>query len=431
MGGVAAEPNGRRKRPHDEAADAANTRSAEGEELAPHVRGERQGELERISFAAAEEPAAGEPERRGSDVNDAHLRLALLTLGDPRQRTGGYRYHRIMAAAAPEHRANVRFRSLPAVPFPTPALAAGHVLRRAAQGSDAVLLDSIAAAYAAPWISRIRSPVIGVIHQAPGGMDRGRVRRWLQARLDVLAYRSAVGFVVASESLADELVARALPPAAVRVVPPGHEVPVAPGGKLELRRGRAASLLCVANWLPRKGILELLDAFARLPGDAATLWLVGATGVDRRYARRVRRRLASADLAGRVVVVGAVAPGEVGRLYASADAFVLPSFVDPYGTAWAEAMAFGLPVVGWRAANLRHLATDGREALMVEAGDVDGLANALRRVAEDPALRERLAAGSRARARTFVTWERSARMFFEAIRDLLASPASTEVEAKL
>ena len=48
---------------------------------------------------------------------------------------------------------------------------------------------------------------------------------------------------------------------------------------------------------------------------------------------------------------------------------------DAYGTAWAEAMAVGLPVVGWRAGNLPRLAEHGREALMAEPGDLAGLAS--------------------------------------------------------
>ena len=80
---------------------------------------------------------------------------------------------------------------------------------------------------------------------------------------------------------------------------------------------------------------------------------------------------------------GSVPVEEVGRLYRSADVFALCSFVDAYGTAWAEALAAGLPVVGWRAGNLPRLAEHGREALMAEPGDVAGLASALRAITMD------------------------------------------------
>jgi glycosyltransferase involved in cell wall biosynthesis len=352
-----------------------------------------------------------------ADTRRAALRLRLVTLGDPNRRTGGYRYHRMMAAAAAEHRADVRFESITPLPWPLPALPAGRALR-AAPGTDAILLDSIAAAFAAPWIARVRTPVVTVVHQPPGGLEGGAARRAAQRRMDAHAYRSAAGAIVAAESLVDDLMAVGVSPDRISVVPPGCDVPVGDGPPLDLRRGRAASVLCVANWTPTKGIAELVEAFATLPGDAATLWLVGAADADRPYADRVRRRIAEPDLADRVAILGSVPVEEVGRYYRSADVFAMPSFVDAYGTAWAEAISAGLPVVGWRAANLPRLAEHGREALMAEPGDLAGLASALRAITGDPALRERLAAGARRRAETLPTWRASARRFFGAVREL-------------
>ena len=358
---------------------------------------------------------------RASDigVERAHLRLSLLTLGDPNRRTGGYRYHRMMASAARDHRAEIRFERLPPFPWPVPALPAARTLRAAAEGSDAILLDSIAAGFAAPWMDGVRTPVVAVVHQRPGGPGHGRLRRVTQRRLDGVAYRSSAGIVAAGEGLVDDLRAIGVPAGRIVVVPPGCDVPDGGCTSIDLRRGRAVSVLCVANWTPHKGIIELVDAFATIPREAATLWLVGDTRTDRRYARRVLRRLGEPDLSGRVVVRGSVPVEEVGRLYRSADVFALCSSVDAYGTAWAEAIAAGLPVVGWRAANLPRLADHGREALMAEPGDRDGLARALGAITTDQGVRERLAAGARRRAETLPTWRSSADGFFAAVRGFL------------
>jgi glycosyltransferase involved in cell wall biosynthesis len=51
-------------------------------------------------------------------------------------------------------------------------------------------------------------------------------------------------------------------------------------------------------------------------------------------------------------------------LYRAADVFVLAASREPYGTVWGEAMASGLPVIGWRVGNLPHLAKDEREGLL-------------------------------------------------------------------
>jgi len=354
----------------------------------------------------------------------AALRLSLVTLGDPNRQTGGYRYHRMMAWAASTYGAEIRFRSIPDIPWPLPMGPAARTLRAAAVRSDAIVLDSLVAAFAAPWIVRSSVPVIAVLHQAPGGVGHGRSRSIVQGALDRSAYRHASGFIAAGQGLVDTLQRSGVPDERIRFVPPGCDVPFGGGPSLDLRRGRDVAVLCVANWTPNKGIVELLKAFASLPDSAATLWLVGATDVDRRYAERVRRRVAAPDLSRRVVIRGALPFEEVARMYRSADVFALCSLVDAYGTAWAEAIAAGLPVVGWRTANLPRLAEHGREALMPEPGDLRGLASALHAVTGDAGLRARLAAGARRRAGTLPTWRRSEELFFEAVRELLGRPAA-------
>jgi glycosyltransferase involved in cell wall biosynthesis len=310
---------------------------------------------------------------------------------------------------------------VPSLPWPVPTLPAAWTLRAAAEGSDAILLDSIAAAFVAPWIRGVRTPVIAVAHQPPGGLDHGWVRANAQRALDGVAYRSAAGVIVAGEGLVDDLRAIGVASERIAFVPPGCDVPVAAGPPLDLRRGRVASVLCVANWAPPKGILELIKAFATLPQPSATLWLVGETDPDRGYAERVRRRISAPDLRDRVVVRGSVPIEEVGRLYRSADVFALCSFADAYGTVWAEALAAGLPVVGWRAGNLPRLADHGREALMADPSDVAGLASALRAITTDRNLRDRLAAGARRRAQTLPTWASAANRFFASVRGFLGS----------
>ena len=184
----------------------------------------------------------------------------------------------------------------------------------------------------------------------------------------------------------------------------------------DLRLGRRAALLSVGNWVARKGLLDLLEAVSRLPDDALTLHLVGDPDAEPAYAARVRARLAAPDLAGRVVVHGPVSVAEVAAFYRAADAFALASSREPYGTVYGEAMAFGLPVVGYAAGNLPHLARDGEEGLVVPPGDVPALAAALRRLADDEGLRTRLGAAAARRAATFPTWEDTAGLLFDELR---------------
>jgi glycosyltransferase involved in cell wall biosynthesis len=351
------------------------------------------------------------------------LKVALLTLSDPGKLTGGYLYHVRMAQLAPRHNAQIVFVSFPERPFPLAAAAAPAVIAQARRrGADVVVLDSIAAAFLGPWLAwrAPQWPLLAMLHQPPGGIDYGPLRTAVQAGLDRMAYRHARRLLVASESLADQLTAQGIPPNRLRIVPPGRDVAAAPGAPPgDLRQGRDAALLCVGNWVARKGILSLLDAFARLPPETATLHLAGDDQTEPPYAARMRARLRRPDLAGRVVVHGRQALADVAALYAAADVFVLPSLKEPYGTVYGEAMAAGLPVVGWRAGNLPYLADDGREGLLVPPGDIAGLARALERLAGDAVLRRRMGEAARRRALVRPTWEESAGLFFAAIREAL------------
>ncbi len=349
--------------------------------------------------------------------------VALLTLGDPARLSGGYLYHRRMAEAAPRHAARVEFFSFQERQFPLATLdaprLAGQVER---SGAHALVLDSIAAAFMGPWLlaRSSRLPLLGMLHQPPGGIDFGNVRTAIQAWLDRLAYRRARRLLVASDSLAEQLVREGVPPQRLRVVPPGRDVSSAAGPPPDdPRLGRRVAFVCVGNWIERKGIHSLLEAVARLPSDAATLHLVGDDRADPRYAARLRARLARADLNGRVVVHGPLPLPGVAALYQAADGFVLPSLKEPYGTVYGEAMAAGLPVVGWRAGNLPYLADNEREGLIVAPGDIQGLAEALGRLAADEELRQRLGAAARLRALSRPTWEEAASMFFGAIREVV------------
>jgi glycosyltransferase involved in cell wall biosynthesis len=350
------------------------------------------------------------------------LTIGLLTLGDPERLTGGYLYHRRMAKTAGDHDAQIIFGSFPTQPFPLPALRAAAVVRSVRRaGADLVLLDSIAAAYLAPWLAahRLDLPLAAIVHQPPGGIDHGRLRAWAQAHLDLVTYRRARKLLVASDDLAETFRASGFSDQRVCVVAPGRDVAAEPAqSRADLREGRRAALLFVGNWIPRKGLLDVLEAVAALASDIALLHVVGDDTADPAYAKRVHARLSRGDLAGRVRVHGPVSKEQVGAFYRDADIFVLPSRREPYGTVYGEAMAAGLPVVGWRAGNLPHLASDGREGELLEPGDIDGLSRAIHRLATDDSYRRRMAAAAARRAESFPTWAQTAQRFFSELHEI-------------
>jgi glycosyltransferase involved in cell wall biosynthesis len=383
------------------------------------VTGEGAGELHGVTFSTTEQPAGSE--RRRDDMDDAHvLNVSLVTLGDPRTMTGGYLYHRRIADLAPACDARVAFVSFPSWRFPLPALAGPVVLRSVTRRRpDVLLLDSIAAGFLGPWLWRrgLPVPLVAILHQPPGGIDHGPARTRVQAALDRRAYRWAARLLVASAALDEQIRREGVPGHLLRVVPPGRDVAAqAVVPETDLRAGRRAALLSVGNWVARKGLLDLLDAVAALPADSVTLHLVGDTEIEPVYGRRLRGRLAARDLAGRVVVHGRRTPEEVAGFYRAADLFALTSVREPYGTVYGEAMAAGLPVVGWDSGNLPHLARDGVEGRVIRAGDRAALTAALRALATDEPLRRRLGAAAGRRAASFPSWRDTARLLFAELR---------------
>ena len=66
------------------------------------------------------------------------------------------------------------------------------------------------------------------------------------------------------------------------------------------------------------------------------------------YAEALRASIEGIGLAERVALCGELPTSQLSAAYACADVFVLPSFHEGYGMAYAEAMAHGLPVIGTR-----------------------------------------------------------------------------------
>lgn len=84
-------------------------------------------------------------------------------------------------------------------------------------------------------------------------------------------------------------------------------------------------------------------------------------------------------------VVGRVPKEEMGRYYADATVFCLPTRREPFGFVFIEAMAYKLPIVASNIAAIPDFVYAGRNGYMVDPDDVDGLADALCDLVADPA----------------------------------------------
>lgn len=158
-------------------------------------------------------------------------------------------------------------------------------------------------------------------------------------------------------------------------------------------------LLYVGRVDRRKGVEAAVRALAELP-PRASLRIVGRG--DRESVEGVRAVARELGLTDRVELTGGRRRDELPAVYGAADAVLFPSeWQEPWGLVPLEAMAFGRPVVATGTGGSAEYLRDGENALLFPPGDASALAARLRKLAADPALRERLRAGGLATAPAF------------------------------
>lgn len=145
-------------------------------------------------------------------------------------------------------------------------------------------------------------------------------------------------------------------------------------------------LLFVGNRTRRKGA-DLLDRLLAELGPGFTLWYTGG-----------QRRDEVPIHSPHAVALGTLSVRELVEAYNACHALIFPSRLEGFGLAVAEAMACGLPIVAARSSSLPELVVDGQGGFLCPVDDVAAMAEAVRRLAADPALCRDMGAFNRARA---------------------------------
>ena len=162
---------------------------------------------------------------------------------------------------------------------------------------------------------------------------------------------------------------------------------------------------------PRKNLTTLVEAFARVSQELPH-HLVLAGGVGWR-AEPVFDAIERHGMNARVQRIGYVAHDDLPALYAAAEAMVFPSLYEGFGLPVIEAMACGCPVITADNSSLPEVA--GEAGLLVQATDIEALANAMRRLATDAALRDFMRMAGLQQAGRF-SWETTARQTLDVYR---------------
>ena len=347
--------------------------------------------------------------------------LTFLIPGPLDQLTGGYLFARHVVEGL---RAMGRATTVAELPgrFPDAddiaRASAAEVLDRLPAGSRAVI-DGLALPGFTDCLAREaqRLHLFGFVHHPLSletGMSAAEVRRYVsvEARLWPLLR----GILCPSAHTASAVIAAGVAPHRVVVTMPGTDKPAI---VKERTRHGPLHMLAVGTVTPRKGHLLLIEALADLREFDWRLTCIGSVERDRAAAQALRLAIESTGLGDRVALAGECPPERLTAAYGDADIFVLPSYHEGYGMAYAEALAHGLPVIATTAGAIAET-VPATASLLVPPGDVTALRNALRRMFTDDDLRARLAAGAVVAAKALPDWPTAVRRWAAAFDALAA-----------
>lgn len=199
--------------------------------------------------------------------------------------------------------------------------------------------------------------------------------------------------------------------------------------RAELGLGADPVVVTACRLFAEKGVGDLIEAMATVRRDVpdARLVVVGQDGTpDQSYRRHLDDLVAEHALGEAVVFTGR--RSDVPRLMAAADVFAMPSFEEPFGLVFAEAMAMGLPVIALDNGGTREVVTDLEHGLLSPVGDGEALAANLTAVLRDPELRLKLGAAGREHVLARFDAPRMAADVASIYRTILATTPQSETE---
>ena len=242
---------------------------------------------------------------------------------------------------------------------------------------------------------------------------RARSPRWRRHYRRL--FRDSTGIIVPSKFLASRLRDLKCPEDKLHVNPNGID----PSQFSETQRipGRVVAIgRLVEKKAPHLTIRAFAKVFRKRPD--ATLVMIG----DGALRKRCEAEIALHGLEGIVEMLGVRGPEEVKQVLEEAEVFAQHSVtgadgdMESFGVSLVEAMASSVPVVTTNHNGFRETISDGETGLLVEEHDVDGMAEAMLSLLNDPARAEAMGRAGRARVEAHFTHAHTAARLREIMR---------------
>jgi glycosyltransferase involved in cell wall biosynthesis len=350
------------------------------------------------------------------------MRIGLIIYGSLDTKTGGYLYDRIVARGLARLGHEVEVISLPGGSYLGRlghGLSSGLCRRLLAGDFDVLVQDELChpslflVNFRLRRLRRRGGPLlIALIHHVLCREPRSGWQNWLLAIAERRYLASVDGYIHNSATTRRTVagLAEGRRPEVV-AYPAGDRFgnPLSPEtiGRRVCRPG-PLELLFLGMVIPRKGLLPLLRALARVDRDLWRLSVVGSLDFDPGHVTEARRLVKDLELSTSVLFLGHRPDDELVQVLTASHLFCMPYAYEGFGIAILEAMAFGLPAIGCRTGAASETISHGTNGFLLDPADLDGLAPLLAKLHRD---REELRRMSFAASATYAgrpTWQESA-----------------------
>ena len=262
-------------------------------------------------------------------------------------------------------------------------------------------------------------PIIALIHHplaCESGLTADQQVKLQRSERSALSYAD---HVIANSPLTAQTLAAsyAVDDKKITIVIPGTHQPSPPLHQVRtyFTSQNEFKWLSVGSIIPRKGFDILIKALAPLNEMPWSLSIVGDITRDVLAYRHLVQCIDQFDLQDRIHIHGAIDDLHLDTLYRGADGFVLASLFEGYGMAYAEALSYGLPVIGSSGGAIVQTVPDSA-GILTPPGDITSLTAALKLFMSDSDRREQLSIGAKEAAKKLPTWTESAKIFADVIK---------------
>ncbi len=178
------------------------------------------------------------------------------------------------------------------------------------------------------------------------------------------------------------------------------------------------NILFVGSIEERKGLIYAVKSLEKLKGKNIILNVVGEVLQDN-YFNNVKKEIDTLGLKLIVLFHGKVNQRELENIYLKSDIFLFLSLWEGYGMVIAEALSFGLPIIGSNIPTMHYFVDDGVNGFIVDPLKIDAITEKIELLRSNTLLRKKMSDASLLKARGLQSWNTTCQNHLNLISKLM------------